>query len=70
MEVVSASHDTEFELLERLHVEHNALERRLHELEAYPSLSHEEELERAQLKKLKLQKKDQIGLLARVVGVA
>lgn len=70
MQNVTVNQDAQFELLEQLHVEHSALERRLHELDSYPSLTHEEELERAQVKKLKLQKKDRITQLSQLVGVS
>ncbi|MBI5607476.1 MAG: hypothetical protein HY902_01195 [Deltaproteobacteria bacterium] len=66
MEHVPVNQDERFELLEQLNVEHAALERRLHELDGYHSLTHEEELERAQVKKLKLQKKDKIDYLTRI----
>ncbi len=70
METHTVNQDEAFELLERLNVEHAALERRLHELDTYHSLTHEEELERAQVKKLKLQKKDQIAWLSSKTGIA
>ncbi|MBM4343903.1 MAG: DUF465 domain-containing protein [Deltaproteobacteria bacterium] len=70
METPMANQDETFELLERLSVEHAALERRLNELDTYHSLTREEELERAQVKKLKLQKKDQIAWLSRKTGLA
>lgn len=70
MQTRPVSQDERFELLERLHVEHAALERRLHELDNYHSLTHEEELERAQVKKLKLAKKDQITTLKGTAGVS
>jgi hypothetical protein len=70
MDTVPVNQDERFELLEQLNVEHAALERRLHELDGYHSLTHEEELERAQVKKLKLQKKDKIDFVARLVTPA
>ena len=70
METQAVNQDETYELLERLQVEHSALERRLNELETFHSLTHEEELERAQVKKLKLQKKDQIAWLSRKTGLA
>lgn len=70
MDTVPVNQDERFELLEQLNVEHAALERRLHELDGYHSLTHEEELERAQVKKLKLQKKDKIDFVARLVAPA
>ena len=47
-------------LLGRLEEEHRALERRLTELESHVGLTTEEQIERIQIKKLKLVKKDQI----------
>jgi len=70
MDVTPTNRDTQCELLERLRVEHSALKRRLIELDGYHSLTHEEELERAQLKKLKLQKKDQMQELNALIGEA
>lgn len=52
-------------LLERLRAEHRALEARLAELESHLSLTPAEQVERAQIKKLKLLKKDQILSLGR-----
>ena len=69
MQPAMVSQDEQFELLERLAVEHSALERRLTELESYHSLTAQEELERAQVKKLKLQKKDHIEGLSRITGI-
>ncbi len=51
--------------LERLRSEHQALEARLAELDRHISLTQEEQLERAQIKKLKLLKKDLISALQR-----
>ena len=47
-------------LLDRLMAEHRDLERRLAEIESHKSLTSAEQLERMQIKKLKLLKKDQI----------
>ena len=47
-------------LLNRLQEEHRALERRLAEIESHVGLTAEEQLERIQIKKLKLVKKDLI----------
>jgi len=47
-------------LLNRLQEEHRALERRLAEIENHVGLTAEEQLERIQIKKLKLAKKDLI----------
>ena len=47
-------------LLSRLQEEHRALERRLAEIESHVGLTAEEQLERIQIKKLKLAKKDLI----------
>lgn len=52
-------------LLDRLRTEHRALEARLAELESHLSLSPDEQIERARLKKMKLAKKDQILSLGR-----
>jgi uncharacterized protein YdcH (DUF465 family) len=60
MQKVSVRPEQRLILLERLKGEHQMLERRLDELERHLSLSPEEQRERAQLKKLKLAKKDQI----------
>jgi len=46
--------------LNRLQEEHRALERRLAEIESHVGLTAEEQLERIQIKKLKLAKKDLI----------
>ncbi len=46
--------------LERLHAEHARLEMRLKELDRHLSLSPDEQVERARLKKAKLQLKDDI----------
>ncbi|MFH0902729.1 MAG: YdcH family protein [Pseudomonadota bacterium] len=55
-------------LLERLKAEHRALEARLAELERHISLTSEEQVERAQIKKLKLAKKDLIMNISRKNG--
>jgi uncharacterized protein YdcH (DUF465 family) len=54
------------ELLDKLRAEHRAIEVRLAELEGHLSLTPAEQIERAQLKKLKLAKKDQMARLSRV----
>jgi uncharacterized protein YdcH (DUF465 family) len=51
-------------LLDRLTAEHAALKARLRELDKHISLTTEEKLEYARLKKLKLRTKDKIQLLA------
>ncbi len=51
------------EKLMRLKVEHRALDRRLEELEAQVSLTTEEQLEEARLKKEKLRKKDEMAIV-------
>lgn len=56
--------------LERLRTEHRALERRLAELDSHVSLTPAEQVERTELKKRKLVKKDQITRLERVEAVA
>ncbi len=53
------------QILQTLRAEHRALELRLAELERHLSLTPAEQIERAQLKKLKLAKKDAIVRLAR-----
>lgn len=60
MQLVGDSHEAE---LERLVSEHRALDTRVQELEHLVHLTGEEELELHQLKKQKLQKKDQIEQL-------
>jgi hypothetical protein len=51
--------------LAQLKAEHNELERRLAELNSHLSLTTEELLEKKQIQKLKLAKKDQIQALLR-----
>jgi hypothetical protein len=51
--------------VEALRAEHRALELRLAELDGHKSLTSSEQVERAELKKLKLAKKDAIERLAR-----
>ena len=53
------------QVIDALRAEHKALEMRLAELEGHKSLTPSEQIERAQLKKLKLAKKDAIERLAR-----
>jgi hypothetical protein len=53
------------EVMLELRAEHRALEMRLAELEGHKSLTSSEQIERAQLKKLKLAKKDAIERIAR-----
>ena len=50
-------------LIEQLTAEHRALKARLRELEKHISLTSAEQVEYAQLKKLKLRTKDRIRLL-------
>jgi hypothetical protein len=52
-------------VVERLRQEHQQIERRLDELDRHLSLTADEQRERLELKKLKLQKKDQIVSLTR-----
>lgn len=52
------------ELIEELTAEHRALKARLRELEKHLTLTSAEQVEYAQLKKLKLRTKDRIRLLA------
>jgi hypothetical protein len=56
--------DTRTEV-ERLHREHNELKARLSELNSRLYLSPEEEIERKQIQKLKLIKKDRLAYLTR-----
>jgi uncharacterized protein YdcH (DUF465 family) len=51
-------------LIEQLTAEHRALKARLRELEKHISLTSAEQVEYAQLKKLKLRTKDRIRMLA------
>ena len=53
------------QIVEELRAQHRALELRLAELEGHKSLTPSEQIERAQLKKLKLAKKDAIERIAR-----
>ena len=55
------------QVMQALRAEHRALELRLAELDAHKSLTASEQIERAELKKLKLAKKDAIERIARVV---
>jgi hypothetical protein len=52
-------------LLEQLRAEHKELESRLAEIDSHLSLTAEEQVERARIKKLKLAKKDLIYSLTR-----
>jgi uncharacterized protein YdcH (DUF465 family) len=52
-------------VLEKLRAEHHELEMRLAELERHISLTPAEQVERIQLKKLKLAKKDAMARLSR-----
>jgi hypothetical protein len=62
MERVSLSDDVQV-LVEQLRSQHAQLDARLHELEHHISLTAEEQLEIARLKKLKLATKDRIALI-------
>ena len=62
MEKVSLSDDVQV-LVEQLRAQHHQLDARLHELEHHISLTAEEQLEIARLKKLKLATKDRIALI-------
>ncbi len=57
MDITAAQHGVD---LEKLIAEHRALDERVNDLEQRVHLTPEEELEVHELKKLKLQKKDQI----------
>ena len=59
---VSVSHDVTGQV-EQLRAEHAALDARLHDLEHHISLTTEEQLEVARLKKMKLLMKDRIAVL-------
>ena len=65
----SASSDVETEIL-RLKVRHIEIEKRLTELEHHLSLTSDEQLERARLKKEKLWSKDRMAILAQQVRAA
>jgi hypothetical protein len=65
MQKVSVRPEQRVIILERLRDEHRMIERRLGELERHLSLSPDEQRERAELKKLKLAKKDQMLSLTR-----
>jgi uncharacterized protein YdcH (DUF465 family) len=58
------------QVVEELRAEHRALELRLAELDGHKSLTPSEQIERAELKKLKLAKKDAIERIARKRAVA
>ena len=60
---------TEHEMV-RLRERHSEIERRLSELERHISLTPEEQVERAGLKKEKLRSKDRIALLAQQLKAA
>jgi uncharacterized protein YdcH (DUF465 family) len=53
------------QVMEALRAEHRALEMRLAELDGHKYLTPSEQVERAELKKLKLAKKDAIERIAR-----
>jgi hypothetical protein len=53
------------QVVEALRAEHKALEERLAELDGHKWLTPSEQIERAELKKLKLAKKDAIERIAR-----
>jgi hypothetical protein len=58
---MGAKADPRGESIEALQAEHRALELRLAELDRHLTLTAEEQLERARLKKLKLQAKDRMA---------
>lgn len=64
-------HGTELEQqIARLRSRHGEIEQRLHELERHLSLTSDEQLERAQLKKEKLWNKDRIVALTHLLQAA
>jgi hypothetical protein len=65
----AGSSDVETEIL-RLKVRHTEIEKRLSELEHHLSLTSDEQLERARLKKEKLWSKDRMAVLAQQVRAA
>ena len=65
----AAVSDVETEIL-RLKVRHTEIEKRLSELEHHLSLTSDEQLERARLKKEKLWSKDRMAVLAQQVRAA
>ncbi len=56
--------------ISRLKERHTEIERRLSELDRHLSLTSEEQLERARLKKEKLRSKDRIAILAQQMKAA
>jgi len=62
MDKVSLSDEVQV-LVEQLRTQHHELDVRLHELEHHISLTAEEQLEVARLKKMKLATKDRIALI-------
>jgi uncharacterized protein YdcH (DUF465 family) len=65
----AAGSDAETEIL-RLKTRHTEIEKRLSELEHHLSLTSDEQLERARLKKEKLWSKDRMAVLAQQVRAA
>ncbi len=56
------------EKLQILKIEHQALDKRLMELESHLSMTSEEQLEAARLKKQKLRKKDEMSMVKDKLG--
>jgi hypothetical protein len=68
LDVMPAKHPPRTESLEALMAEHQAIEARLAELDRHLTLTSEEQLEHARLKKLKLLTKDQMARLGAPAG--
>jgi uncharacterized protein YdcH (DUF465 family) len=67
IEVATGAADPTTEIL-RLKARHGEIEKRLSELERHLSLTSDEQLERARLKKEKLWSKDRIAVLTQLVA--
>ncbi|HEY4185241.1 MAG TPA: YdcH family protein [Polyangia bacterium] len=69
IDVATGATDPTAEIL-RLRARHTEIEKRLHELERHLSLTADEQVERARLKKEKLWSKDRIAVLAQLASAA